>query len=166
MAREIQFKEIGGVKYICEMMPATQANKTLISLTEIIGRPAVSMIAKAFTDDGDIEIDDLAGIGLASMFERFDEDVGDRMIKSVLTGVRAEGVSDLAKEFDEHFRGRILDLYKVFAWALEVNYKDFFDAARSSALISKLSSVGVKARSLLTSTTPSSDLSPPTKGST
>ena len=37
----------------------------------------------------------------------------------------------LFKMFDEHFGGRLMHLYKVVQFTLEVNYKDFFDVAQS-----------------------------------
>ena len=54
--------------------------------------------------------------------------------------------------FDIHFKGRVLAMYKVFAWAMEVNYRDFFGAAHSSPLGQILKMAGSKAWSGLTST--------------
>lgn len=164
MARDVARKEIGGQMYNCTMMPATKANRTLISLTEIVGRPAVAMLSNAFVNDANIEISDLAGIGIATIFERFDEETGDRLIKNILDGVLCEGVGPVNDHFDEHFRGRILTLYQVFAWALEVNYKDFFDGARSSALMSKISTAVAKVQSRLTTIPTSSDSAQAVKG--
>lgn len=168
MSRDTQFKEISGDRYACSMMPATLANKTLITLVDVIGRPATTILANAFTakDVGDLDVEELIGVAMTAVFERMDGERGDALIKAVLTGVVVEGKGDVVKMFDEHFRGRILTLYKVFRWAIEVNYKDFFDAVRSSALITKISSVGAKAYSRLTTIPKSSDSSSPTKAST
>lgn len=169
MARDTQFKEISGDKYVCQMMPATLANKTLITLVEIVGRPAATILADAFTakkDIGDLDVQELLNVAMQAVFERFDGDRGDAIVKAVLEGVLVEGKGPVNECFDDHFRGRILTLYKVFRWAIEVNYKDFFDAVRSSALITNISSVGAKALSRLTMTPTSTDSSSPTKVST
>lgn len=169
MSRDTAFKEIGGEKYACTMMPATLANKTLIELVEVVGRPAATVLANAFTakkDVADLDVDELVRVAMQAVFERMDGERGDALVKAVLDGVTVEKKGDVVKMFDEHFRGRILTLYKVFGWAIEVNYQDFFDAVRSSALITKISSVGAKAYSQLTTIPKSSDLSSPAKAST
>jgi hypothetical protein len=168
MSRETQFKEIGGDKYACHMMPATIANKTLIELVDVVGRPAATILANAFTakDIGDLDVEELVSVAMQAVFQRMDGDRGDALMKAILNGVVVEGKGDVVKNFDDHFRGRILTLYKVFRWAVEVNYQDFFDAVRSSALITKISSVGAKAYSQLTTTRTSTDSSSPAKAST
>lgn len=168
MSRETQFKEISGDKYACSMMPATLANKTLITLIDVVGRPATTILANAFTakDVGDLDVEELIGVAMTAVFERMDGDRGDALVKAVLTGVTVESKGDVVKIFDEHFRGQILTLYKVFRWAIEVNYQDFFDAVRSSALITKISSAGAKAHNRLTTILTSTDSSSPTKAST
>lgn len=168
MSRETQFAEIGGDKYVCTMMPATLANKTLITLVDVIGRPATTILANAFTakDIGDLDVEELIGVAMQAVFERVDGDRGDALIKAVLNGVQVEGKGEVVKVFDDHFRGRILTLYQVFRWAIEVNYQDFFDAVRSSALITKISSAGAKAYHQLTMTPTSTDSSSPAKAST
>ncbi len=168
MSRETENTEIGGQRYICTMMPATLANKTLITLVEIIGRPAATILANAFTekDFGDIDIEELAGVAMQAVFERFDGERGDAIVKALLVGVRVEGINEelsTTAAFDKHFRGRILTLYKVFRWSVEVNYRDFFDVVRSSGLITKISSAGAKALSRVITTPTSSESSSPTR---
>jgi len=150
MAREIEYKEINNVRYICEMMPATLSTKTLIELTDVLGRPLLVSLSKGVSTDGgldELEIDDLAEVSTRLLFEKLTPDNTDRIVKSVLCGVKAEGVGDMSdsKIFDSHFRGEIMHMFRVFAWALEVNYRDFFAAARSSALLSKLKKAGKRA---------------------
>ena len=145
MSREVETVSIDGEKYACRMMPATKGQKVLIRLTELVGRPALVMAAGAVRGEGDVQLHDLIEVGTRIIFERLTDEEADASIKDVLDGVMVEGGGDVLKNFDEHFRGRILHLYKVFAWALEVNYRDFFDAALSSDLKETVQEVGTKA---------------------
>ena len=158
--RETEYKEIDGVRYACDMMPATKAHKTLIELTAMVGRPVIVAIAKGASggDLGESEVDSLAEVGTALLFDRLTPDSSDQVIQNVLDGVRSEGVGNLSDRitFDQHFRGRIVHLYKVFAWAVEVNYRDFFAVASSSHLLQNLrQKAGLAALHLMQ--TPSSD---------
>jgi hypothetical protein len=140
--RETEFKEIDGVKYSCDMMPATKAQATLIRLVETLGRPVVVALAKGASGGnfGDAELDDLAQVGTSILFERLTPENADRIIKDAFHGVRAEGVGEVAQDkiFDGHFKGRLMHMYRVFGWAVEVNYRDFFDAARGNRLLGSL----------------------------
>ena len=166
MSREVELKEIDGEKYACRMMPATVAQKTLVRLTDLVGRPVMVMIAGAIRDEGETELQTIAEIGTRILFERLTDDESDFVIKSVLDGVMVEGGGEVLKSFDEHFRGRIMHLYKVFAWSVEVNYRDFIDAALSSDLKTSVKEVATKAWQAATSTMKSGESAQMTKEST
>lgn len=176
--RETEHKEIDGHKYVCEMMPATLAQTTFMQLVELVGKPVLFMAVGAFKEDGEHksspDLATLAELGLVTLFDRLSPEEADEVIKAVLNGVLVEKKGDVLKCFDEHFRGRVLSMYKVFQWALAVNYRDFVDAATSSGIPSKLAAVvetlkeaglasAMSAFKEKTSTNESGDSAPPTK---
>lgn len=177
MARETEFTEIDEQKYSCSMMPGTKGNKTLVELIDMVGRPVVVMASNALRQTKpngkdptmgielgiDSNLSDLVQLGTHLLFERLTPEQADATIKAVLDGVSAEGVGDLKKKeiFDEHFRGRIWHLWKVFAWSLEVNYRDFFEGLRSNMTIQRWILAGSKVWGPQTSTSKSGESSPP-----
>ena len=163
MAREVETKRIDDEKYACRMMPATKGQKVLIRLTELVGRPALVMTAGVIRSEGEVEVHDIIELGTRIIFERLTDDEADATIKDVLDGVMVENGGEVLKNFDEHFRGRIMHLYKVFAWALEVNYRDFFDAALSSDLKETVTEVATRAWQGAISTMKSGEYAPTTK---
>lgn len=164
MSTETKFKEIDGHKYACMMMPATKSQRIFIELTQLMGHPAVAMISNAFQPKekgAELHVEELMATGVRVMLSELDPDTSDRIIKTVFDGVKLEGVGNLDEPatFDAHFRGRVMSIYKVFAWAMEVNYQDFFDAARSSPLGAIWSAVKQKGLSGLTATLSSGESS-------
>lgn len=137
--RETENKEIDGIWYECQMMPATLANKTLVRLVDTLGRPAVAAIAGGF---GDQSVDTVANTVSMILTKGLTPEATDEIVMSVLKGVYTPGAEneDLSgngelhnrENFDRHFRGRIKAMYQVVAWSIQVNYRDFFDVARSS----------------------------------
>jgi hypothetical protein len=165
--REVETREIDGEKYACRMMPATKGQKVLIRLTDLVGRPALVMAAGAMKgEDDNVQLHDIIDLGTRIIFERLTDEEADASIKDVLDGVMVENGGDVLKNFDEHFRGRILHMYKVFAWALEVNYRDFIDAALSSDLKEVVEEAGTKAWQAAISMMKSGDSAETTKEST
>ena len=165
MSRETQFREIDGIKYVCTMMPATVAHKTLLQLTEVVGRPVLLAVAKAVGND-ELLLDELVETGTHALFERLNPSVGEDLILDLLQGVRVEGVGELSRKdvFDNHFRGRIFHLYKVLGFSVEVNFRDFFDELLSQQLKKNVGAGLQKAGSLLTSMLTSGGSVSQTKG--
>lgn len=136
--RELKWKEIDGVNYECRMMPATVAQKTLIRLGDVLGEPLVRTIASGFEGGLDSGLERVVDAGAMLLMSKLTPDSSDEIIKTLLDGVRPEGEGDLSnkKLFDEHFAGKIKTLYIVCMWSIQVNYDDFFVAARSSPALS------------------------------
>ena len=150
MARETKFKEIDGVDYECRMMPATVGQKTLMRLLEVIGRPALVTIATGFGDQ-DSGIEKVADIGSLLLMQSLTPDSSDEVLMTLLDGVRCEdGDLNDRKVFDKHFAGKIKSLYAVAVWSVQVNYEDFFDAARSMPVFQGLIERAEKALQVLT----------------
>lgn len=152
--RDEQFREIDGVKYTCTMMPATKAHKVLIELVATIGRPALVAIATGFGSKIDSGIEEVVDVATALLTEKLTPDTSLHLLRTMLDGVAAEGVGSFAKDavFDEHFRGKIMHLYRLVAWAISVNYSDFFAGARSNTSVRNALDLGTQALQVLTAT--------------
>lgn len=154
MARETEYEEIDGTKYACQMMPATKAHAVLIRLGDTIGYPALNAIATATGGDMTSGVDDVVRVVTELLARKLTPEVANEVILMAMDGVRCEGVGEMSKQqiFDQHFRGRILHMYKVFAWSLGVNFADFFDGARSNHTVQSVLEVGGQALKVLTQT--------------
>ena len=154
MARENSNKEIDGVKYVCLGMPATKSHAVMIELLEILGRPAFVAIATGLGDGFDSGIDKVVDVATELLMHKLTPETANRVVRMMLDGVQAEGVGgfDSDKIFDEHFRGRIMHMYKVIGWSIQVNYSDFFGVARSNHTVANAVKMGGQALTLLTAT--------------
>ena len=161
--RKPEFKEIDGKKYRCDMMKVMAAHETLISLCATLGEPVVKGIV-AGMDDMEGDATSLIMAAISAAMRNLDGPVSRELIESVYQGVYyvGDGKEDLGFEmkvgddqFDDHFHGRVLTMYKVWLWSMQVNYKDFLDAAQALG-IGKAKDLGKQALSgLLTSTSES-----------
>ena len=157
--RETKQTNINGVGYECTMMPATVAQKTLVQLVDALGHGAVSAIAGGFGGDG---IERVADATMQILTRKLTPESTDSILMSVFNGVCTEGHEDEdlkgsgelndRRNYDEHFAGRILTMYKVFAWSIQVNYADFFAVARSNPKLNSLSGRAEKVFSALIAT--------------
>jgi hypothetical protein len=82
---------------------------------------------------------DLAAMarGLVPLFAHLTDDDADALVSEILafTSVVVDGCNlemSKAAHFEQAFAGRRMTLWKVVGFALEVNYRDFFDAARAA----------------------------------
>ncbi len=159
---EIQFQEIDSIKYVCEMMPALLASATIVRLMALVGRPALVLAADAYTSFESGAIDDENGVanlirlGTEQVFAGLTPEETETVLLSLLCGVKVAGIAgDLSDpvRFNAHFRGRLLSAYKVWAWSLQCNYRDFIDAARSFGIVEKLESAASHAMGNLADST-------------
>ena len=135
--RKPETKEIDGHKYLCTMMSVRQAHQTFLSLCATLGGPVVEAIAKG-SDDLDGDATRLITAAISAAVQNLEGEVGDRLIESVFKGVAFVGKDATGFElkpwdddFERHFHGRIFTMYKVWAWSVEVNYRDFLDGAQA-----------------------------------
>lgn len=146
--RERKYKEIGGVKYICEMLPGDAAIELHAEFVQRIGAPALGIMSGVFRgatdEDGgkaaNTQVEDLLARAVAVFLQEMSpREVSSYMIR-MMNGVEAEGVGELHDQatFAKHFRGGTGDMWKVFMWSMEVNFHDFFAACRSLPLIGDL----------------------------
>jgi hypothetical protein len=134
--RETEKKTIDGGNYVCSMMPATKANRIFTEIIGLVGAPAFAMVSAAFAKDEveDVHVEQLVASGLQVFLADLSPDQWDRIVFEMMDGVLVEGVGSLHDrgKFDQHFRGRVLTMWRVWAWAMEVNFRDFLDAVRSN----------------------------------
>lgn len=83
--------------------------------------------------------DDLAAMvrGLVPLFGNLTDDDADALVSEILafTSVVVDGCNlEMSKpaHFEQAFSGRRMTLWKAVGFALEVNYRDFFDAAMTA----------------------------------
>lgn len=148
MGREIERTEIGGVKYICKMLPGDVAIKLELELMQRIGRPATAMMSRAFlanpsastTNDLGTSVEGLIAGGVNMFLNEISPEKACEYMRRAMEGVFVEDVGALHEPeiFAEHFRGDTKNMKLVFLWAMEVNFRDFFSAANSHPLIGSL----------------------------
>jgi len=130
---KVEQRTIDGVGYTCTQMPGMRSVRVSARLIKYLGEPVVRMLAgatqwKAGTTAADIMM------SLADICPNVEEDmvvmsIGD-LFKGCLTAdniVGQEVAGDVWEHFDMHFAGRMMHLYKVVRFAMEVNFHDFFD---------------------------------------
>ena len=127
---DLQTRTIDGVKYGVYMLPPKLARKILVRIFQVLGPSA----GEAFKRE---EQEILAAIGpiLATLADRLNDDDLDWMMGELakVSTVELEPgkAPSLGQIFDNHFRGRIGRMFKWFAFAVEVQYADFWSGSES-----------------------------------
>jgi hypothetical protein len=100
-------------------------------LTKLVGETVLVIVAKGASELDNLPADALQ-FALQTMVERLGEDTVEHTIKELLSTMRVAGTEQTVDQiFDAHFQGRIMHLFRVVQYAMEANYRDFFDALRS-----------------------------------
>lgn len=117
--------------YQFEQFNTTLAIRTLARLTKIIGEPLA--IAMAGSTGGDFDVSgDVMGKAVKALVDRLDEKEVLELLKLLAADKALCGENGGKINFDEHYRGNIRLLFKVFQAALEVQYGNFIGAVRES----------------------------------
>lgn len=144
MAIETVEREIDGVVYKCGQLPAMRAVKLLNRLGRVLG-PTLAKLGAALPATGgklsDLDLSrlDFAKVGdaVSLLFEKLDDETLEKLLRELLSGVSFEEpdgkIGPLFPDsrtlaFDQHFKGRILSVGRVAAFAFEVNFGGFSDA--------------------------------------
>lgn len=134
--RKTEERVINGTNYSVSQFIPTEALKYQLVLTKLIGKPLAGFYSTADLgamkkmNEGDGEPSFLdAGIdleaGVSQLADAIDPEKHTQFIKNMLRHVTANGVS-VANQFDNIFMGKIMDIYRVLLFVIEVNYPDFF----------------------------------------
>lgn len=120
---ESKTKQIGDHVYLVRQLPATQAHKLLLRIGKVLG-PALGGGLESVQS---FELDAAKGIGkaISELFERATPDEVDAIVKAFADYSEVDG-KPLKTMFDLHFAGKLSDMYRWLAFALEANYSDFF----------------------------------------
>jgi len=110
-----------------QQLPAMRAVK--------LSRRLIQIAAPAVTALKDLSADaSVLGEAISNALAEFSEKDLEALIKDLLETATVEQEGKIAKVmplFDELFRGKVFTLYKVLAFALEVNFADFFEPLRA-----------------------------------
>lgn len=128
MPLEIKQKTIGGRLYLVGMLPAFQGLDLLEQLSVIAG-PALGALAKNGAS-GKVDFES----GAIRLFSA----LGGGKLRTITAALLASTCVEMApgKEprvldvFDVLYAGNLSEVFKVMAFALEVNFADFFGAAK------------------------------------
>lgn len=124
-------REICGITYSAVPLPATISLQILTRLTKMVGQAALVTAAKGSKALDDLPPDVLT-YSVQTILARLEEDEVVLTIKQLLAGVYVHGAPEpVSKIFDAHFKGKMGALFRVVQYALEVNFRDFFDEIRS-----------------------------------
>lgn len=151
---ETREKEIDGVIYSVTQLPARRALRLKAKIIRIFG-PAISQMVLTMTDpsEKDIEkmsedekkayqkyvpdnavdavrIEDIKRSSIVKSMQllasNIDDKTFDEVCSDILVGVRSNGVELTPALIDSSFAGKIVNLYLLILFALEVNFGDFF----------------------------------------
>lgn len=122
---------INGVTYIAAPLPASQALRLLVRMTKMVGEAALVIAARGRSALANLPPETLT-YTVQTILARMTEQDVEQTVKELLGAVYVQGASEsVVKGFDAHFRGSMVTLFKVIQYALETNYRDFFDEIRS-----------------------------------
>ncbi len=136
---ELVEKTIDGENYKIGYFPAGQSVDELTGLLDIFGLSIgklVEIVNKLPKDFLDADISNLTesldmgpvGEAFGILCSRLNEKKVSNVIKRFMAQVMHEKSGVVADCFDEHFKGRLFHMFKVFIAALGVQYSDFFGA--------------------------------------
>lgn len=118
-----QERIIDGHTWAVTQLPPTRSLKLMARLLKIVG-PA---LGQGLSAGADLDKADISAFGPAieKLLLQLDGDTLDAVVKESLATARIDGQEALVG-FEVTFHGRLVELLKGVAFALEVNYSDFF----------------------------------------
>jgi|21_taG_2_1085346.scaffolds.fasta_scaffold89633_1 hypothetical protein len=116
MACKQETKVVGDKTIFCRQLPATKAMVIKAKLIQIGGENILPFV------EGKADI--LAMMRLEQMAKP-EELVA--LIKELVCQVRVNGEEVMPQQFDMKYQGNLWEVVELFAFACEVNYKDFFE---------------------------------------
>jgi hypothetical protein len=126
-------REIDGIAYHCQQLPATDGVRVFRTLTKIAGEKLIELIATADNDERTALLSDRSIIArLVSHIADNTADTDIELLRSLTAGMTCDQVTykgvekptkgDVFQHFDSHFAGRYMHLGKVLWFAIEVNF--------------------------------------------
>jgi len=129
-------REIDGILVKTVQLPAMRAFKLLARLAKAVG-PALGVLTKF---DPNTQLEAVAG-EFAGAFASLDADEAERLVPEILIKTTVfipdeRGGSEklLTKDrIDDIFTGRLMTLFRVVGFALQVNFQDFYAGSAPAA---------------------------------
>jgi len=115
MPCKAETREIDGVQVYTMQLPASKAMELQIEMYGVISDTCLPFVKGDWTFGNILYIQKIA-----------DRDALIQLIKYTCGNARIDGQELTGANFDQVFSGNLLMIYKVFAFVLEVNFKDFF----------------------------------------
>lgn len=131
--RTMKERTIDGHLYAVSQLPASRGLEMFGKLAGLIGPAALEALAKGASLDKDLKTLAPAAVML---FARLQPGDLSGIAKEMLGPATADNMP-ISDKFELHFQGRIMHLFKVLIFAVEVNYGDFFDALGALGAVSK-----------------------------
>lgn len=123
-------KTIDGTKYGVYMLPPKLARKMLVRIFQVLAPSAGELFGRESE-----QLSKAIGPTLATLADRLSDDDLDWMMGELAKVSTVEMAPNkepaLGQIFDVHFMGRIGHMLKWFAFALEVQYSDFWSGSGS-----------------------------------
>lgn len=134
---ETKEKLIDGDTYMVSQFPGRRAIKIQIRLVKLLGPAVASLVAGSKGLDDSIALSNLAD-AVARLGAALDPDDFESLVMELLSMTRKNG-REIGSQaaFDAEFTGKLTTVYKVLAFVLEVNFKDFFGLGGIGSLAAK-----------------------------
>jgi hypothetical protein len=126
---EAQKKTIGDLDFELSPLPAWKAMETFARLSKFLSPAVESLGAVAGDKEAGAAALAKAIAGLANNKPEELQALTKVLLDACLVTWEGKQVP-LMRTFDVVMQGRILTVFKLLAWAVEVNYRDFFDALK------------------------------------
>ena len=136
---QVQQKIIDGYSFQISPLPAFAALEQFTTLTGLVGPSVMSLLGK----------DEALAAALAASLRSVKGADVSALIRALLAPclVTVNGITTpVLPVFDTEFQGKLLTVFKLTAFAIEVNYGDFFEAAKGA-----LGPLGVKMKAKIAS---------------
>ena len=153
---DCQERVIDGVTYSVYMLPPKTAMDLLVDIGKVVGPSVGTLVDAASSKGGAAALLEMSvtseffSKAASELFERMDKSVLRSVIDQLAKVSMADGVK-LESTLDIHFRGKLGTMFKWLAFALQVQFGDFFNAlGGASAQGTKVTEMA--SRSPLTST--------------
>lgn len=123
-------KTVGGLKFQLAMVPAMQSLEVLPRVLALVG-PAVGTLKEVITADGKVDRTKLLGLATGMIGQLGKASPRElREVAEILLApcqVQQEGKwVELLPVFDAVMQGRIFTVLNLIAWAVQLNFQDFF----------------------------------------
>ncbi|MCP4570697.1 MAG: hypothetical protein GY841_24190 [FCB group bacterium] len=143
--QDYQTKTIDGVEYAVYMMAPMESNDLLLDVSKMLG-PSIGPLLDKFFGGGSLEAaleqqitPDFFAKAAAALFSGLDKAVVKRVIEEMREKTMANG-KPLKPIFDIHFMGKLDQMYKWLAFAMQAQW-----GKCCSALVQGISAQGAKA---------------------